>query len=121
MYWTTTTSQRQGHHREVLSEGSRRQNCEPRNTNGIGGSVPGASQLRHCNVERRSQSQLWRQVQAVPGQRNLFLVSKPHANRPVPTRMPGGVQGRGDSKPPGYPLMCPLEQRSLWCQGRVCR
>ncbi len=44
MYWTTTTSRRQGHHREVWSEGSRRQTCEPRNTKVIGGRVPGASQ-----------------------------------------------------------------------------
>ena len=44
MCMDTTTSRRQGHHREVLSEGSRRQNCEPRNTKAIGGRVPGASQ-----------------------------------------------------------------------------
>ena len=44
MKMDATTSRRQGQPREVLSEGSRRQTCEPRNTNAIGGRVPGASQ-----------------------------------------------------------------------------
>ncbi len=226
MYWTTTTSRRQGHHREVLSEGSRRQTCEPRNTKAIGGRVPGASQhhmtkpsgsgdtvngtvaqgkftllsgeicpaggrRRHgsrteahperagsatepyrgagsaargnvcrdraevsrghsssgageavealqCRKaestdrpsrnasERRpergeqegaqpaqslqpragnwpnGQSKLWRQVETSPGQRNLCPLFKPHTNRPVRTRMPGGV-GAGGTKTPRLP------------------
>ncbi len=39
-----TTSQGQGRHREVGSEGSRRQNREPTNRNVIGGLASGASQ-----------------------------------------------------------------------------
>jgi hypothetical protein len=35
-----TTSLRQGQSREELSEGSQRQSCEPRNTNGIEGPTP---------------------------------------------------------------------------------
>ena len=44
MKMDATTSRRQGQPREVLSEGSRRQTCEPRNTKAIGGRVPGAKQ-----------------------------------------------------------------------------
>ena len=39
-----TTSQRQGRHREVGSEGSPRQNCEPTDRKALRGRVPGTSQ-----------------------------------------------------------------------------
>jgi len=45
-----TTSPRQGRHREVGSEGSRRQRCEVRNTNGIKGSLPWDECAQHHEV-----------------------------------------------------------------------
>lgn len=42
-----TTSLRQGQPREGLSEGSRRQSCEPRNTNAIEGRHPGGESAQH--------------------------------------------------------------------------
>ena len=45
-----TTSQRQGRHREVRSEGSRRQRCEARNTNDITGSFPWDELAPHSKV-----------------------------------------------------------------------
>ena len=47
VYLTTTTSLRQGQGREVLSEGSRRQSCEPRNTNVIEGRHPRGESAHH--------------------------------------------------------------------------
>ena len=44
---TITTSSRQGRSREGLSEGSRRQSCEPRNTNAIEGRHPGGESAQH--------------------------------------------------------------------------
>ena len=44
---TTTTSLRPGRLREEWSEGSRRQNCEPRNTNAIAGRHPGGESAAH--------------------------------------------------------------------------
>ena len=46
----TTTSQRQGRHREVGSEGSWRQSCEARNTNVIKGSFPWDEWAQHHKV-----------------------------------------------------------------------
>jgi len=50
MKMDATTSQWQGHHREVLSEGSRRQNCEPRNTNAIEGRLPWGETAQHVEA-----------------------------------------------------------------------
>jgi hypothetical protein len=44
---TSTTSLRQGQSRERLSEGSRRQSCEPRNTNAIEGRHPQGESAQH--------------------------------------------------------------------------
>jgi hypothetical protein len=49
-YMKTTTSPRQGRHREVGSEGSRRRRCEARNTNGIEGSLPWDELAQHSKV-----------------------------------------------------------------------
>jgi hypothetical protein len=46
-YLTLTTSLRQGQSREGLSEGSRRQSCEPRNTNVIEGRHPRGESAQH--------------------------------------------------------------------------
>jgi hypothetical protein len=45
-----TTSPRQGRHREVGSEGSRRPRCEARNTNGIKGSLPSDELAQHNEI-----------------------------------------------------------------------
>ena len=47
MKWTPTTSSRQGQSREGLSGGSRRQSCEPRNTNAIEGRHPWGESAQH--------------------------------------------------------------------------
>src|SRR5262245_51677818 len=49
-YMKTTTSPRQGRHREVRSEGSRRRRCEARNTNGIAGSFPSDEVAPHTEI-----------------------------------------------------------------------
>src|SRR5437773_750902 len=49
----TTTSPRQGRHREVGSEGSRRRHCEARNTNDIEGSRP-SDELTQGTASRRT-------------------------------------------------------------------
>lgn len=46
-YFMATTSPRQGQSREGLSEGSRRQSCEPRNTNTIEGRHPWGESAQH--------------------------------------------------------------------------
>jgi len=45
-----TTSPRQGRHREVGSEGSRRRYGEARNTNAIAGSLPSDALAQHSKV-----------------------------------------------------------------------
>jgi hypothetical protein len=47
VYMATTTSSRQGQPCERLSEGSRRQRCEPRNTNAIEGRYPWGESAQH--------------------------------------------------------------------------
>lgn len=60
MILALTTSQRQGRPREGWSEGSRRQTCEPRNTNAIEGRPPWGESAQHDEALRFGGHGKWR-------------------------------------------------------------